>query len=134
VEHRDKQKGQAKSTTYSECVSVALVIQHVKRMLRIILSSVSCPALPLFFTLTHKMYYFCKKKLLKTKRVLIFSTNFGQTSSYSVKNSARYYQKFIQVNQLTRCISLSDLLLVFQIQLNMFRASLCPSSGAYKLQ
>ena len=40
----------------------------------------------------------------------------------------------IQINQPTICISLSDLLLVVHIQLNMFRASSCPSSGAYKLQ
>ena len=39
----------------------------------------------------------------------------------------------IQINQPTRCINLSDLLLVVQIQLNMFRAFSCPSSGAYKL-
>ena len=32
--------------TYSECVSVALGIQHAKRMRRIILSSVVCPDLP----------------------------------------------------------------------------------------
>ena len=37
----------------------------------------------------------------------------------------------VQINQPTGCISLSDLLLVVQIQLNMFRASSCPSSGAY---
>ena len=42
--------------------------------------------------------------------------------------------KQFQINQPTRCINLSDLLLVVQIQLNMFRASSCPSSGAYKLQ
>jgi len=35
---------------------------------------------------------------------------------------------FIQINQPTICISLSDLLLVVQIQLDMFRASSCPSS------
>jgi len=40
----------------------------------------------------------------------------------------------IQINQPTRCINLSDILLVDQIHLNMFRASSCPSSGAYKLQ
>ena len=34
--------------TYSECVSVALGIQHAKRMRRIILSSVACPDLPFF--------------------------------------------------------------------------------------
>jgi hypothetical protein len=33
------------STTYSEYVSVALVIQHAKRMRRVILSSVACLAL-----------------------------------------------------------------------------------------
>jgi hypothetical protein len=44
------------------------------------------------------------------------------------------FMSSIQINQPTRCISLSDLLLVIQIQLNMFQASSCPSSGAYKLQ
>jgi hypothetical protein len=41
---------------------------------------------------------------------------------------------FIQINEPTRCINLSDLSLIVQIQLNMFWASSCPSSGAYKLQ
>jgi len=40
----------------------------------------------------------------------------------------------IKINQPTRCIKLPDLSFVVQIQLNMFRASSCPSSGAYKLQ
>jgi len=42
------------SITYSECVSVALFIQHAKRMRRIVLSSAACPALPHFPTLSHK--------------------------------------------------------------------------------
>jgi len=42
------------SITYSECVSVALFIQHAKRMRRIVLSSVACPVLPHFSTLSHK--------------------------------------------------------------------------------
>ena len=33
---------------------MALVIQHAKRMRRIILSSVACPALQYFPTLSHK--------------------------------------------------------------------------------
>ena len=42
------------ATTYSERVSVALFIQHAKRMCRVILPSVACPALPYFSTLLHK--------------------------------------------------------------------------------
>jgi hypothetical protein len=36
----------------------------------------------------------------------------------------------LQINQPTRYINLSDFLLVFQIQINMFRASSCPPPGA----
>jgi hypothetical protein len=37
---------------------------------------------------------------------------------------------FFSTDQPTRCRKFSSLLLVVQIQLNMFRASSCPSSGA----
>jgi hypothetical protein len=42
--------GKAISITYSECVSVALVMQHAKFMHCIILPSVACPAVPYFST------------------------------------------------------------------------------------
>jgi hypothetical protein len=40
----------------------------------------------------------------------------------------------IQINQPTRCKDFSSLLLDVYLQLNMFRASSCPSSGAQQLQ
>ena len=44
----------ALNITYSECVSITLVTQHAKRIRHIILSSVVCPAVPYFSTLSHK--------------------------------------------------------------------------------
>ena len=55
--------------TKSECVFVALIIQHAKRILRITLSSVACLVLPYFSTLSHKRYDLKKKKLLSTQCV-----------------------------------------------------------------
>jgi len=54
------------------CVSVALVLQHAKRMLRIILSYVACLALPYFSTWSHKRHDF-RQKLLNIKCVSWFS-------------------------------------------------------------
>jgi hypothetical protein len=55
-------RGKAISTTNSECVSVALVIQHAMRMRCIILPSVACPALKHFSTLSHKRHDFRKRR------------------------------------------------------------------------
>jgi hypothetical protein len=57
------------SITYYEYVFVALGMQHAKSTLRITLSSVICPALPDFSTLSHKRNNFLKNKLLNTKYV-----------------------------------------------------------------
>ena len=42
--------GRAMSITYSECVFLALGIQHAKRMRCVLLSSVVCPAVQYFYT------------------------------------------------------------------------------------
>jgi hypothetical protein len=55
----------AVTVTYSECVSIALVIQHAKCM-RCIISYVACLALPYFSTLSHKRNDFRKKLLYYT--------------------------------------------------------------------
>jgi hypothetical protein len=58
------------SITYSECVFVALIIQHVKRM-RGIMSSVASLSLLYFSSLSHKMRHF-GKQLVNIKFVFGF--------------------------------------------------------------
>jgi len=58
-----------KSVTYSECVSVVLVIQHAICMRRIILSSVICLTVLYFSTLSHKGHDF-EEKVLNVKCVV----------------------------------------------------------------
>jgi hypothetical protein len=55
-------------------VSVALVIQPAMRMRRVILSSVTCLALPYFSTVSHTRHSIRKNVIEHKMCVLIFST------------------------------------------------------------
>ena len=46
------------TVTYSECVSVALVIQHGKRMRHVVLSFVDRLAQPYYLIFSHKQHEF----------------------------------------------------------------------------
>ena len=78
---------------YSQCVTVvALVVQHALLMRRTVLSSVACPALSYFSTLSHKWHDFPKTVTERKMCVLIFASTFICDISHSKKNSARYYK------------------------------------------
>ena len=74
--HYQCRSGRAIIITYSESVSLALVILHAMRMRRIILLSVASMCLPDVCTLSHKREDFRGKKLLNIKCILIFCPNF----------------------------------------------------------
>jgi len=79
--------------TYSECVSVAVGIQTAKRMHCTIFSSVACPALAHFSTLSHKRHNFQENVTENKMFVLIFSTTFVWNISHSKKKWQRYDKK-----------------------------------------
>jgi hypothetical protein len=69
-------RAQARGITNSECVSIALVIQYAKCVCRIILSSVTCLAVPHFSISSHKRYDFRKQKLSNIMFMLILAATF----------------------------------------------------------
>jgi len=58
---------------------VALVIQHAKGMRPIIVSSMGCPAVPHFPTLSHKQHDFRNKMIEHKTYLSISSTNMAET-------------------------------------------------------
>jgi predicted transcriptional regulator len=80
--------------TLSECVSVALIIQHTKGMRRIIWSFVACLAVPFFSTLSHKRHDFWENVFEHTMCVLIVSTNFASNISLFNSNLSIYYSGY----------------------------------------
>ena len=81
--------GKAVGTTDSECVFVALVIQHTQSNSHTILPSVVCLAIPYFSTLSHKQQDFQENITEHKMCVLIFSIIFVWNISHSKKNSVR---------------------------------------------
>jgi hypothetical protein len=65
-------RGKTINSTFSECVFVALRVQHAKRMRCIALSSPTSLAPSCFYTLSHKRQDFREKKLMNIKFVFWF--------------------------------------------------------------
>ena len=63
--------GKEVSITYSDCMSVALVLQHAKRLRRIVMPFVACVVPPSFFTLSHTRHDI-RKQLLNTLVQYVF--------------------------------------------------------------
>ena len=89
--------GKAISFTYSEYVSVTLVIQQAMCMRRIILSPAVCPAAPDFSTLHYltNSAIFGKPPLLNIKVCLVFSTVFLKHFSFQEETSEIWSKIYI---------------------------------------
>jgi hypothetical protein len=87
-------RGKAISITYSECVLVALVIQHVMRMRPIKLLYVVASALPHFPHYLINGTIFGRKITEHEICVFIFSTTYVWNISHSKKKRASYDQKW----------------------------------------
>ena len=90
--------GKAINTTYSECTSLALFIQHAKCVHCITVTSVACLSPSYFSTLSNAWHDFRRKNLLNIKCVFCFSFKiFVRNISHCKKNSARSNDKCTSV-------------------------------------
>jgi len=82
--------GKAISVTYSECVSVAIFIQHAERMRRVVFSCVTCLPLPYFFsTLSHKRHNIRENSYSTQNVCSDFLYNFFSETFFSLKRVPR---------------------------------------------
>jgi hypothetical protein len=84
-----------RSITYSGYVFVILLIQYVKGMHRIILSTVACPPVPRFCALSNKRYDFQQESCWIKIFLLIFCTASVWSISHPKKNSTGYKSTWI---------------------------------------
>jgi hypothetical protein len=78
-------RGGAIRIAYSACVSVTSVIQHALRMRRVTVSSVACPALQYFYTLSLKRHGF-RKPLLNVQGFFFIFLQLLSETCHSKKN------------------------------------------------
>jgi hypothetical protein len=91
--HNHFRRRKAEIITYSQCVSVALVIQHAMRMRRVILSSVVRVTVPYLMNGN----IFGEKMIKHEMCVLVFSTTLFCKISVSKKNSEISQHRFTYV-------------------------------------
>ena len=82
--------GKAISITCSECVFVVLGIHH--ECAYAVLSSVACPILSYFSTISHKRHDFRENGTEHKMYVLILTTTFVRNISRSKKNIPKYVE------------------------------------------
>ena len=83
-------------------------------------------------SLTHQIQKFYKVPFLSCVLTTFKWRSYNCVSKFKVCKSVHHHT--IQINQPTRCKNFSSLLLDVYLQLNVFRASTRPSSGAQQLQ
>ena len=86
-------------------MSVALSMQHAKRIHRIILSAVPCLLVTYFSTLSHKPLDFHKDVVKRNMKGFILPTNSAGNVSFSKKNSSISCNKYAFVFMYSRSCS-----------------------------